>query len=116
MKEQLQADSELAAASWLRDPLNSDPVDPLAEWFRVHAEIAAAAQPIRLPQLLGKLDGLYPDEWTEEPQLLEYRDVLWLPRGAVCLRAPAAGHYPERRSAVSPASVNCRLRSAIGSN
>jgi len=79
MNEQLQADSELAAASWLRDPLNSDPVDPLAEWFRVHAEIAAAAQPIRLPQLLGKLDGLYPDEWTAEPQLLEYRDVLWLP-------------------------------------
>ena len=49
MNEQLQADSELAAASWLRDPLNPDPIDPLAEWFRVHAEIAAAAQPIRLP-------------------------------------------------------------------
>ena len=79
MNEQLQADSELAAASWLRDPLNPDPVDPLAEWFRIHAEIAAAAQPIRLPKLLGKLDGLYPDEWTAEPQLLEYRDVLWLP-------------------------------------
>ena len=79
MNEQLQADSELAAASWLRDPLNPDPIDPLAEWFRVHAEIAAAAQPIRLPKLLRKLDGLYPDEWTAEPQLLEYRDVLWLP-------------------------------------
>ncbi len=76
MNEQLQADSELAAASWLRDPLNPDPIDPLAEWFRVHAEIAAAAQPIRLPKLLRKLDGLYPDEWTAEPQLLEYRDVL----------------------------------------
>ena len=105
MNEQLQADSELAAASWLRDPLNSDPVDPLAEWFRVHAEIAAAAQPIRLPQLLGKLDGLYPDEWTEEPQLLEYRDVLWLPeRGCLfdghsgrALPGTSVSRFPRQR-------------------
>ena len=105
MNEQLQADSELAAASWLRDPLNSDPVDPLAEWFRVHAEIAAAAKPIRLPQLLGKLDGLYPDEWTEEPQLLEYRDVLWLPeRGCLfdghsgrALPGTSVSRFPRQR-------------------
>ena len=79
MNEQLLADSELAAASWLRDSLNPDPLDPLAEWFRLYAEIAAAAQPIPLPQMLGKLDGLYPAEWIAEPQLLEFRDVLWLP-------------------------------------
>ena len=105
MNEQLQADSELAAASWLRDPLNPDPVDPLAEWFRVHAEIAAAAKPIRLPQLLGKLDGLYPDEWTEEPQLLEYRDVLWLPeRGCLfdghsgrALPGTSVSRFPRQR-------------------
>ena len=76
MNEQLLADSELAAASWLRDPLNPYAVDPLAEWFRIHAEIAAAAQPISLPQMLGQLDGLYPAEWIAEPQLLEFRDVL----------------------------------------
>ena len=79
MNEQLLADSELAAASWLRDPLNPDPRDPLAEWFRVHAEIEAAGQPLPLLELLGQLDGLYPAEWISEPQLLEFRDVLWLP-------------------------------------
>jgi len=79
MNEQLLADSEVAAASWLRDPLDPDPIDPLAEWFRLHAEIAAAAEPIPLPRMLGKLDGLYPAEWIAEPQLLEFRDVLWLP-------------------------------------
>ena len=84
MNEQLRADSKLAAASWLRDPLQPDAVDPLAEWFRLHAEVAAVAKPIPLPQLLGKLDGLYPDEWVAEPQLLECRDVLWLP-GCGCL-------------------------------
>ena len=62
MNEQLRADSKLAAASWLRDPLQPDAVDPLAEWFRLHAEVAAVAKPIPLPQLLGKLDGLYPDD------------------------------------------------------
>ena len=116
MNEQLQADSELAAASWLRDPLNPDPVDPLAEWFRVHAEIAAAAQPIPLPQLLGKLDGLYPDEWTAEPQLLEYRDVLWLPDAAVCSMAVTGVRSPGRPSAVSPASASCRSKRATGSS
>ena len=84
MNEQLRADSKLAAASWLRDPLQPDAVDPLAEWFRLHAEVAAVAKPIPLPQLLGNLDGLYPDEWVAEPQLLEFRDVLWLP-GCGCL-------------------------------
>ena len=79
MNEQLLADSELAAASWLRDPLNPDPLDPLAEWFRLYAEMAAAAEPIPLLQMLGQLDGLYPAEWIAEPQLLEFRDVLWLP-------------------------------------
>ena len=105
MNEQLLADSELAAASWLRDPLNPDPVDPLAEWFRVHAEIAAAAQPISLPQMLGKLDGLYPAEWIAEPQLLEFRDVLWLPdRGCLfngsngrALPGTAFSRFPRQR-------------------
>ena len=91
MNEQLLADSELAAASWLRDSLNPDPLDPLAEWFRLYAEIAAAAQPIPLPQMLGKLDGLYPAEWIAEPQLLEFHDVLWLP-DCGCLFNGANGH------------------------
>jgi len=79
MNEQVLADSELAAASWLRDPLNPDPLDPLAEWFRLHAEIAQAGQPLQLHQMLRKLDGLYPAEWITEPQLLEFHNVLWLP-------------------------------------
>ena len=79
MNEQLQADSELAAASWLRSPRTPEHNDPLAEWFRRHAEIFAAATPIPLSQLLGQLDGLYPVEWGPEPRLLEFRDVLWMP-------------------------------------
>ena len=91
MNEQLLADSELAAASWLCDPLNPDPIDPREEWFRIHTEIAAAAEPIPLPQMLGKLEVLYPDEWIAEPQLLEFRDVLWLP-DCGCLFNGASGN------------------------
>ena len=79
MNDQLQADSELAAASWLRSPRTTDHRDPLAEWFRRHAELFAATTPVPLSQLLGQLDGLYPVIWGTEPRLLEFHDVLWMP-------------------------------------
>ena len=86
MTSPMLMESELAAASWLRPPLEPEPVDALSEWYRRYAKAVAdaAGAPIQLEELVGLLDGLYPAELTEEPQLLEFQDALWLP-GQGCL-------------------------------
>ena len=68
----------------VRDPLNPDPVNPLAECFRFHSEIAATAQPISLPQMLVKFDGSTP--WNGSQNLSCWSSGMFYGcrAGAVC--------------------------------
>ena len=76
MSDALRQDSELAAASWLRDPLEADHQDELVAWHGRFAETAHQRQP--LSALFEQLQGLYPTDLLPPPQLLEFRDLLWL--------------------------------------
>ena len=46
MSDALRQDSELAAASWLRDPLEADHQDELVAWHGRFAETANQRQPL----------------------------------------------------------------------
>jgi hypothetical protein len=76
MSDALRQDSELATASWLRDPLEADHQDELVAWHGRFAETAHQRQP--LSALFDQLQGLYPKDLLPPPQLLEFRDLLWL--------------------------------------
>ena len=76
MSDALRQDSELAAASWLRDPLEAEHQDELVAWHGRFAETAHQRQP--LSALFDQLLGLYPKDLLTPPQLLEFPDLLWL--------------------------------------
>jgi len=86
MLEQLAETSQLAAASLLRPPSRNEPDDPVLAWrdafqAQVRPEHPDRLKALSFSQLQGCTDACFPPDPAEPPQLLHYRDALWIRGG-----------------------------------
>ena len=94
-------------------PAGCDHQDELVAWHGRFAETAHLRQPLGPVE---QLEGLYPSDLLPPPQLLEFRDVLWLKGSGGLFDGTAAGWFRPVASAASCASVSCRSCNGIASN
>ena len=89
MLELLVETSQLSAASLLRPALGGGPDDPVLAWRSAFQQLVVPEQPqlfkaVAFAQIQACTDAAFPVAPNAAPQLLRYRDALWI-RGAGAL-------------------------------